>query len=187
MTPRDRRALLWGALIVAAAVALRALPGAVRAVSSSRARLAERQATLARARTLIEAAPVLRDSLGRALASFVNLAPSLLEGRSRAEAAANLTTLMSLAAGRNALRVIQQDVTPDSVTGAFGRVTVRAQLEGDVSGLVRFFQTLETGNPLLTVGSLAIDAPEPQPRAGVPERLRVELEVSGWYLPREGP
>jgi hypothetical protein len=187
MTGRERRAVWVGAAILAAAVLLRTVPLAARAVASMRQRLDDRTATLARAGALISAAPALHDSLVRSLAAFVGLAPSLLEGRTRAEASANLASLVSLVASRSAMRVVQQSVTPDSAVATFGRVTVRAELEGDVAGLTRLLAAMETSRPLLTVGTLAVDAPDPQPHAGLPERLRIEMEVTGWFQPRADP
>jgi hypothetical protein len=61
---------------------------------------------------------------------------------------------------------------------------VHAELEGDEVGLGRLLRAVETGDPLLTVTSLAVDAPAPAPQRGVPEALRVQLEIVGFYLPR---
>lgn len=187
MTPRDRRALLYGGgAILGAVFLLRALPWAVRSVGALRAEAAERVETLARADELLAGAPALRDSLTRALGALVALAPRLVDGHTGAEAQASLSALVSLSASRHALRVVRLDPLPDSAAGPFGRVALHAELEGDLAGLTRFLKSIEIGDPLLTIPDLSIQAPDPVGRPTAVEQLKVEATVSGLYLPRGG-
>jgi type II secretory pathway component PulM len=187
MTPRDRRALVWGALTVGAALlGLRVLPLGLRGVAAWQARASDRQATLARTRALLAAVPHLKDSLADLLPRVVALAPHLVAGRSAAEASASLTSLVGFAATRHGLKVVRMDPLPDSAVGVFGRVAVHAELEGDIRGLTRILQAVETGEPLLTVQTLGVDVADRNPRSEAPETLRVGLTVAGYFLPRDG-
>ncbi len=187
MTVRDRRAVLrGGAVVLATVVLLRALPWAVRSVAALHTRALEEQATLARAEEVLASEPAIHDSLTQVLGRIVALAPRLVEGRTSAEAQAALSSLVSLVASRQQLKVVRLDPLPDSGGGKspFARVALQAELEGDVTGLTRLLRDIETGDPLLTVTSLSVLAPAPAvPHAA--EALRVELDVAGLYLARE--
>jgi hypothetical protein len=103
---------------------------------------------------------------------------------SSAEAQASLSALVSLAANRHGLKVARLDPLPDSSAGVFSRVTVHAELEGDVAGLAGLLRAVETSEPLLSVVSLAVSAPDPYARPNTPEVLHLEIDVSGYYMPR---
>lgn len=182
MTSRDRKALLLGGGTVALAIlVLRVVPWAIRGVAHLRDQAGERQATAARAAAMIAGGAATRDSLSLILAAIVALAPDLVEGRSTAEAQASLSGLVSLLANRNSLKVLRVDALPDSTLGVFSRVGVHAELEGDATGLAGMLRSLETGQPLLSVPTLALTAPDPASRA---EALHIEVDVTGLYLPR---
>jgi len=186
MTPRDRKALvLGGAVVLGAVLVVRIIPWGVRSVSALRTRAGERVETLARVRDGLAAAPALRDSLTRTLGAVVALAPRLVDGRTAAEASSSLSALVSIAASHHQVRLVRLDPLPDSAAGVFRRVAVHAELEGDVRGLTRFLRAIETGDPLLTIPTLAVLAPDPLGRVPGPETLRAELEVAGFFLPRE--
>ncbi len=184
MTPRDRRVLVrGGAAVVAAVLMLRVLPWSVRSVTVLRARVLEQQTTLARAEAVLARESEIHDSLTHVLGRIVALAPRLVEGHSGAEAQASLSGLVSMAAVREQLKVVRLDPLPDSAAGPFSRVALHAELEGDIAGITRLLRTVETGDPLLTVSSLSIQAPQPAARA---EALRIEVDVAGLYLARAG-
>jgi len=186
VTPRDRRTLiLGGGAILGAVVMLRVLPWAVHSAVALRAEATERVETVARAREVLAGAPATRDSLAQALGAVVALAPRLVDGRTAADAQASLSGLVSLGASRHALRIVRLDPLPDSVgDGVFNRVAVHVELEGDVAGLTRFLATVETGDPLLTLPALSVQATDPGGRPNAPEQLRIEATIAGLYLPR---
>lgn len=188
MTARDRRAVLLGAAILLGVAAIvRGGPATVRGLAGLRERAAERQAALARSRDLLARSPLIRDSLALAAAAVVKLAPQLIEGRTRAEAAAALAALVSLDAGRSALKVLRLAPSGDSAAGILQPVRVTAELEGDVRGLTQFLATLERRHPLLSAVAFAVTAPEVTPRPNAPEALHLEVEVQGWFLARTDP
>jgi len=185
MTPRDRRAVLIGGGAIAGAwLLLRGFPLGVHAVGRLRAYAIETQATAVRAREVLASAPSVKDSLSVTLSAIVALAPRLVEGRSPAEAQASLSGLLNAAAARHGLKALGLDPLPDSAVGVLARVGVHVVLEGDLHGLAGFLRAIETGDPVLTVPALSIAAPDPTSRGGIPEVLRLELEVAGVFLPR---
>lgn len=187
MTPRDRRALIWGgAAMVGAMLVLRVVPWTVRAVAALRVEAVERVQTVARANDVLAAAAATRDSLAQILGAVVALAPRLVDGRTAADAQASLSGLVSLAASRHALRIRRLDPLPDSTAdGVFNRVAVHVELEGDVAGLARFLGAVEKGDPLLTLPALSVQAVDPVGRPNTAEQLRIEATIAGLYLSRE--
>jgi hypothetical protein len=185
VTPRDRRAvLLGGGAIAGAWLLLRAIPVGVHAVGRLRAHAIETQATVARAREVLAVTPSIKDSLSQVLNGIVALAPKLVEGKSPPEAQASLSGLLNAVAAQHGLKVMGLDPLPDSALGVLARVGVHAVLEGDLRELAGFLRAIETGDPVLTVPTLSISAPDPMSRAGIPEVLRLDLEVAGLFLPR---
>jgi hypothetical protein len=187
VTPRDRRALLYGGgAILGAVLLLRVLPWTVRSVVSLRAEVADRVETRTRADEVLAGAGATRDSLAAAFGAIVALGPRFVEGRTAADAQAALADLVSFTARRLSLRVVRLDPLPDSAAGPFGRVSLHAELEGDLSGLTRFLKAVETGDPLLTLPALSVQAPDPVGRPNTPEQLKIEGTVAGFYLPKGG-
>ena len=182
MTPRDRRALfLGGGTVVVAVFVLRVVPWVIHGIASLRVTAEERRATTARAAEVLAASSTTRDSLTQVLAEIVALAPELVEGRSSAEAQASLSGVVSLLANRHDLKVLRVDALPDSGVGVFDRVGVHAELEGDVTGLAAMVRSLEAGQLLLSIPTLTVTASDPASRV---EALHIELDVTGFYLPR---
>ncbi len=188
MTPRDRRALLLGGCVVIGAVlGLRVLPWAVRRVTAAHALLRERATLLARTREEMASLPTLRDSAAVLSQALLALATQVLSGSTSAEAGADLSGRMNLAASRAPAKVERLDPLPDSSgDGRLGRVRVHAALETDVRGLIALMRAIDTGDEVLKLDELRVEAPEPGTLPRGPEILKVEITVSGWYIkPRE--
>jgi len=188
MTARDRRALLFGGVVVAAAVlSLRVLPSLIRHASGAYAQLHERAALLARTREEMASLPTLRDSAATLSQALVRLAPQLLSGSTAAEAGSDLSGRMNLAAARAPARVERLDPVSDSAgNGRLGRVRIRAAVETDVRGLVALIRAIDSGDEVLRLEELHVEAPDPAAVNRGPEILKVEVTVSGWYVkPRE--
>lgn len=188
MTARDRRALIIGAVAIGTAVlVLRVLPWGLRRASSGYALLRERAALLARTRDEMASLPMLRDSAAVLSQALVGLAPQLLSGSTAAEASADLSGRMNLAAARAPAKVERLDPLPDSAEeGRLGRIRVRAAFEGDVRGLVALLQALDRGDEVLKLDELHVEAPRALTAERGPEILKIEITVSGWYIrPRD--
>ena len=184
MTGRDRRALILGGGVVLAAVfLLRAVPWTVRTALAAETGLRQRAALLARARADLAEASGLRDSavaLGQAL---VGLAPKILSGNSVAEAVADLSGRVNLAASNHGAKLARLDPVADSgVAGRLRRATLRTSFECDVRGLVGVLEALEGGKAVLSVKELRVTAVDAASVDKSAEVLRVELTVAGWFL-----
>ncbi len=184
MTPRDRRALFVGGIAIAGAVlGLRALPWTVRRVTAAHALLRERATLLARTGEEMATLPQLRDSAAALSQALVALAPQVLSGSTPAEAGADLSGRMNLAASRAPAKVERLDPLPDSSgNGRLGRVRVHAAVETDVRGLIALIRAIDTGDEVLKLDELRVEAPEPGTMPRGPEILKVEITVSGWYI-----
>ena len=184
MTRRDRRALILGGLVIGAAVmALRVLPAGVRHALAARGILRERAALLGGTRAEMTMLPELRDSAAVLSQALVALASQVLSGSTAAEAAADLSGRLNLAAARAPARVERISPLPDSSSaGRLGRVRVQIVLETDVRGLVAVLRSIGVGEEVLKLEVLRVEAPQPTPAIRGPEILKVELTVSGWYI-----
>lgn len=185
MMRRDRRAMVVGGTVVVIAVlVLRVLPAGIRALRGVRRAAAENLATAARAREVLRSAPSVHDSLLETLNGIVALAPKLVGGQSSPDAQATLSGLVNGAAASHDLKVVGLDPLADSSVGVLVRVALHSVLEGDSRGFTGFLSEIETGDPVLTISALAVSAPDPAGHPGAPEVLHIELDVSGYYLPR---
>lgn len=184
MTPRDRRALLMGGLVVAAAVlGLRVLPWGVKRATAAHALLSERAVLLARTRDELASLPKLRDSAAVLTQALVALAPQVLSGSTPVEAAADLSGRMGLAASRAPARVDRVDPMPDSTgAGRLGRVRIHALFETDVRGIIAFLRSIDAGEEVLMLDELRIVALDPGAPDRGPEILKVEVTISGWFI-----
>jgi type II secretion system (T2SS) protein M len=184
MTGRDRRALvLGGAFVIGAVLLLRVLPWGVRTALATEAGLRQRAALLARARADLAEASVLRDSAVQLGQALVGLAPKILSGSSVAEAVADLSGRVNLAASRSQAKLERVDPLTDStVAGRLHRVALRAAFECDIRGLVGMLQALTFGKTTLAVRELRVTAADAGSTDKNPEILRVEMTVAGWFL-----
>ena len=173
--------------MIGAVLGLRVLPWGVRRVTEAHALLRERAMLLARTRDEMASLPQLRDSAAVLSQALIALAPQVLSGSTPAEAGADLSGRMNLAASRAPAKVDRLDPLPDSSSdGGLGRVRVHAALETDVRGLIALIRAIDMGDEVLKLDELRVEAPEPGTMQRGPEILRVEITVSGWYLkPRE--
>lgn len=184
MTSRDRRALwMGGAIVVGAIVVLRVVPAALRTLSTAHEQLQIRAALLARARADLAQTTLLRDSAVELSRALVELAPKILSGTSAAEAVADLSGRVNRATVDHQAKLEGVDPASDSVVaGRLHRATVRTTFECDIRGLVGVIEALELGKAALAVRELRVTAVDPALSDGNPERLRVELVVTGWFL-----
>lgn len=184
MTQRDRRALrMGGALVLGLFVSLRVLPSVIRTALGAEQGLRERATLLARARDNVADAAELRDSAVRVGQALIGLAPKLVNGGRMTEAASDLSGLLSLAVARHQAKLERLEGVPDStVAGRLRRVTVRAAFECDVRGLAGVLEALEFGKVALSLRDLRVTAVDAGSAARMPEVLRVEITVAGWYL-----
>jgi hypothetical protein len=175
--------LLGGAVVVGALLMLRVVPAVVRAALTAEERLQERSALLVRTRADLAAAVLLRDSAEQLSRALVELAPRILSGNSAAEAMADLSGRINLAATNHHAKLERVDPVADSgLAGKLRRATLRVAFECDVRGLVGILEALEFGKAALVVRELRVIPVDPGSPDRTPERLRIELVVTGWFL-----
>lgn len=184
MTERDRRALLiGGAMVLGAVLLLRVLPWAVRGTLGAATGLRERETLLVRARADLADAAMLRDSAAQLGQALVGLAPKILSGSSAADARADLSSRVNMAASGHQAKLERVDLLPDSLrAGRLRRVALRAAFECDVRGLAGVLEALEFGKVALSLRELRVTAADAAPADKMPEVLRVEMTVAGWFL-----
>jgi len=170
-------------VILVAVLALRVLPWSVRSGLAAATALHDRATLLAHAREQLAQAPFLRDSVVTITKALVGLAPRLLSGTSAVEAGADLAAQLNLAAARHRAKLAQVDVLPDSArAGRLGRARVHVIFETDIGGLAGLMHAVAAGDAALTVQELRIVAPDPTSARRLPEVLKVEMTMAGWYL-----
>jgi len=184
VTERDRRALmLGGAAVLGAVLLLRVLPWGVKRALAAETGLHERATLLARARADLVDAAGLRDSAAQVGQALVGLAPRILSGNSAADAVADLSGRVNLVVSGHKAKLERVDPVRDSVrAGRLHRVTLRAGFECDVHGLAGVLDALAFGKVVLPLRELRVTAVDVGSSERMPEVLRVELTVAGWYL-----
>jgi Type II secretion system (T2SS), protein M subtype b len=189
VTGRDRRALvLGGAAVIGAVLLVRVLPWGVRRVLAAETGLRERATLLARARVDLADAGVLRDSAVQLGQALVGLAPKILSGNAAADAGADLSARVNLAVAGHQGKLERVDALPDSLrAGRLRRVALRAAFECDVRGLAGVLEALEFGTVALSLRELRVTAVDAGSADKLPEALRVEMTVAGWYLGNREP
>ncbi len=183
MTPKDGRVVTIGCILLATLLVLRIVPWIVRSAIAAEAGLRDRARLVALARADLATASQFGDSAARLSRALAQLAPKILSGNTAAEALADLSGRVNLAASEHRAKLDRVDPVADSARGGrLRRATLRASFACDVRGLVSMLQALELGKAALTVKDLRITAIDPGSLDKSPEVLRVEVTVSGWFL-----
>jgi len=181
LSARERRTVTLAVIVVVTAVgALRVLPAISRWAGSAAQRRDAAQETLGRARAVIAEREATRESLSVHAARLVSVAPRVFGGSTPAEAGAQLASLVGGFADQRRVRIGRQDVQTDSGSGLFTRLTLRVEAESDITGLTSWLAQLEQNDKLLSIRSLAVEAPEPAAPAAQPERLRAVVTIGAW-------
>jgi hypothetical protein len=183
LSTRDRRTIVVGGAAVASLILLAKGVPAWRAwIAESRARATEQMRMAADADVLLARAPAMRDTMAARNARYIALAPALVAGRTPAEASATLASLVSGAASAAGLKLGTVQLRAPADTGAhraFVRVSVRADVVGDVHGLLAMLAGLERGPVRLRVRELTVTQPDATAPDDRIEELRADLTVEG--------
>jgi hypothetical protein len=183
ISERDRRTCLIGGVIVASLIALsKGIPAWRGWMAESQAGAAEQTRAAADADALVRRARALRDTLAARNSRYIALAPALVEGNTAAEASATLASLVSSAASAAGVKLGAVQLRPPADTGdrsAFVRVSVHADVVGDIRGVTAMLAGLERGPVRLRVRALTATQSDV---AGPPDHvevLRADLTVEG--------
>jgi hypothetical protein len=185
---RDRRTLLYGAIVIGTLTTLARGVPAVRSWNTARqadAGAAVDQAALAHRATRL--LPVLRDSLRQRRARLAALDSVLIVGSSASVVTAGLASALEDIADDAQVRISVLQMHADTTTrSGLTRVTVRMTGIADVAGLAAFLHAVEGGERYLAVRELAVSQPEPAAADSKPEMLRLDILVEGLGLIRAG-
>lgn len=182
LSARDRRALIMAASVIPAVLLARGAPAALHWEHDVRRHAFEASAAVARAHARIVMWHELLDSMHARETRSVSRAATLVPGRDPGSAEATLAGIIAKAAASAGLRVsAARPITLPSAdsTIPFRKVAVRADVTGDISGLMEFFAALEGNEKDLAILFFAITQSDP---AGAPDRmetLNVTLTVAG--------
>jgi hypothetical protein len=182
LSPRDRRTLIVGGVaVLTLLLASRGVPAWLAWVREHRAAATELADRLELARAAAKSG-----HLGPGVDSLSTLyraaRPALLDGDTPAQAGAALASYVADVADATGVGLGAVQLTIDSAVAseAISRVRVRADLTGDVRGVLDLLHALETSTePLLAVRTLTITSAEPAAPADRAEMLRATLEVEG--------
>lgn len=182
MTSQDRRALLLGSLVVAGALVLRALTAGSSAEFARPPSLEQKSRLVFEARATVASLGQLEDSAKVLRAALVGLASSLLAGPTEADALADLSGLVSMLVGRARGRFETAAPEPDSIRiGQLQRVSLIIGFEADTGGLAAFLRSLAESRTVVTAEWIQVAATDPFADQQGPDRLRIDLRVSGWF------
>ncbi len=185
LSPRDRRALSLGALVLLPSLFfIWAVKPFLATLSESRDFLSVERAALSRERAAVSAAQrnpgmqQLADSLMRAMS------PRLFAGRDDVMATAELVShLGAIAAEHNVW--LQNATTRPAEVGDAGVRTLHVALraESDIEGVLRFLQALEQGEKLLRVERLDISVAAGSFVEDGVEPVSISASIMGYAIP----
>jgi hypothetical protein len=190
--PRDRRALLIGMATIAAILgASRGVPAVTRWRQDHLGSNAQVIREAENARALVQALPVLRDSLVARRVRLAALDSAVLDGDSPDDAGAYLAELVSDAAQDSESQLgsvqIERADTMAAASKALARVRLRASVTGDLERIALFLSIIEEGPPLVAMRELSIVQPEPTLPVTRLESLRAELVLEALARPQSRP
>jgi hypothetical protein len=152
ISARDRRALAQGAAAIGIVLLVgRGLPAYRGWVSDTRAAATELATSVAQTEGAMRAGARLKDSLAARGARLAVLDSALLGGESPAASAAQLASALTTVASASRVRVGAVQIGADSTRreGPYAVVTVRADLVGDIGGLLGVLAAIEQEQSLI--------------------------------------
>jgi type II secretory pathway component PulM len=184
LSPRDRRALLWGGGIAAAAVMFAfGVKPYFRALRETRDELTTQRELLGRERAVLGAANKLPVALQQSRSTLANYSTPLFNGPDELSATSDLSDHISKAALGN--RVLIQGLETrkaQSLNEGIVALAVDFRAESDFEGVLHFLNSVERGGKLVHVSSLVIQRQDRPVAPGVPdtEVLSVNGTVTGY-------
>lgn len=184
LAPRDRRALMWGAAIGAAALlfALVVKPY-VRTLRESRDELSVQRDLLARERAVLSASNRFPAALEESRSALEQQSTPLFDGLDELSATSNLSDHISEAALSNRVLVQQLETRKaEPLAEGVSALAVDLRAEGDFEGVLHFLNALERGDKLVNVSALVLTRINRPGASGAPdtEVLSVTGTMTGY-------
>jgi type II secretory pathway component PulM len=158
LSSRDRRALLWGAAIGAAALvfALVVKPY-VRSLGETRDELSAQRELLARERAVLRASDRFPATLRQSQSALAEKSTPLFDAVDELSATSDLSDDISKAALANRVLVQQLETRKgEALDQGLVAVAVDIRAEGDFDGVLHFLDALENGPKLIHVSTLTL-------------------------------
>jgi hypothetical protein len=178
MTPREKRVVTIGAVVVSLAVVARALPQAAGWYLARRAQLLQQMDLEGRMNAAIAARPAIEAWKDSAEARMNILSHSLIPGTSPAEAIATISAAIGSWAADHAVTVDEMQGSIDS-TEVPVKLTMRFTTESDLGGWLEWIDEIERAPVALFVNRLELSADE-GPVDAV-KRIRSRVELIAWH------
>jgi len=182
MSPKDRRAIVLGAVLVLPALIFIYGVRPYRAsLEATRDELETARLALSREKAAVATVDTNPAGLRTADSALTMVSPRLFEGRDDAIASAQLAAYLGTVARRS--RVLMQDAnTRPSVSSPEGIRTLKVEVraESDIQGVATFLHNLEAGSKLVRVDRLEISrVPGLEDKNGY-ETLSIAATIAGF-------
>jgi Type II secretion system (T2SS), protein M subtype b len=183
MTPRDRKAVVLGALVLLPPLAyIWGVRPYVAALTDARDQLITERQTLARERAALALAHRNPQLQRIADSAMREMNPRLFAGRDDVMASAELASYLADVARKTRVWIQDAATRPAGPTSAGVRTLhVELRAESDLLGVLRFLQSLEGGEKLIRVERLDISRAPRSDEEDV-ETLAVTATVSGFAI-----
>jgi hypothetical protein len=184
MSPKDRRALFIGLAVLGPALAyIYGVKPLLADVRSTREQSAEQRQLLAHEMAAVSAARRNPEAQRLADSAMRAMTPRLFEGRDDAMATAELLSHLGSLARNSNVALQSASTRPPTVINGVRALHVEIRGETDVTGLITFLESLETGEKLLRVDRLDVS----RSLAGGPvkgvEPLAISAAIIGYAIP----
>ena len=182
MSPKDRRAIILGAVVVLPAlIFIWGVRPYRAAMTEMRDELETARLALSREKAVVAARPTAPGGQQTADSALTMVKPRMFEGRDDAIASAQLAAYLGSVARRS--RVLMQDAnTRPSASSEEGIRTLRVEVraESDIQGVTTFLHNLDSGQKLVRVDRLEISrVPGLEDKNGY-ETLSVAATIAGF-------
>lgn len=171
LSPRDRRALVWGAAIgVAALLFALIVKPYVRTLRESRGELKVQRELLARERAVLSASNRFPAALEQSRNALEQQSTPLFDGLDELSATSNLSDHVSEAALANRVLVQQLETRKaEPLAEGLSALAVDLRAEGDFEGVLHFLNSLERGDKLINVSALVLTRVNRPAAGGAPD------------------
>lgn len=184
LSPRDRRALLWGGAVSAAALVFAfGVRPYVWALRDTRESLGVQRELLAREGAVLSASSRFPAALQRSRGALAEQSTPLFGGFDELSATSNLSDHISETALANRVLIQQLDTrSAEALAEGMVALAVDVRAEGDFEGVLHFLNSLERGDKLIRVSALVLTRMDRPAASGAPdtEVLSVTGTMTGY-------
>jgi hypothetical protein len=184
MSPRDRRALFWMAAILIPSLGyVWGVKPMLASLDATRQQVFDQRQLLAHEQAAVDAAKRNPDMQRIADSAMRAMTPRLFEGRDDVMATAELVSHLGVIAYESNVDLQSASTRPTTTAGGVRTLRVDIRAESDITGVLVFLQSLESGEKLLRVERLDISRSLAAPEAQGLEPLSIAASIVGFAIP----